>query len=237
MLLPLIFSLAAGFAVPRLPRASPSKARTGLPSAHVPAELAERDDAAALPLEAVLERAAAGESLLTALPRLFPFPLDDFQHDALAALAGGSSVVVSAPTGSGKTVIGEIANGLALCGGGVAIYTTPLKALSNQKFRDFQAAYGKERVGLLTGDNTINRDAPVLVATTEVYRSMCLQQDAAARLRNVTAVVLDEFHFMSERARGTVWEESVILTPPSVQIVALSATMSNAAQIVRRDHS
>ena len=112
---------------------------------------------------------------LELLPSMFPFKLDDFQMAALRALLADQNVVVSSPTGSGKTVIGELACYLALCRNGVALYTTPLKALSNQKFRDFQLLFGRERVGLLTGDVSINRDAPVLVMTTEVYRNMLLQ--------------------------------------------------------------
>jgi hypothetical protein len=123
----------------------------------------------------LVELSSLGKSELDLLPSMFPFELDDFQMGALTALHAEQNVVVSSPTGSGKTVVGELACYLALCRGRVAVYTTPLKALSNQKFRDFQRQFGRDRVGLLTGDVSINRDAPVIVMTTEVYRNMLLQ--------------------------------------------------------------
>ena len=111
------------------------------------------------------------------------------------------------------------------------MYTTPLKALSNQKYQDLQRRFGRERVGLMTGDACLNAEAEVLVMTTEVFRNMLLEDDQA-RLAGVAYVVLDEFHYMNDASRGTVWEESCILTPPAVRLIALSATMSNADQIV-----
>lgn len=167
---------------------------------------------------------------------MFPFPLDRFQSDALDALCNDSSVVLSAPTGAGKTVVGEMAVYLALCRSRRVFYTTPLKALSNQKFYDFKQLFGASRVGLLTGDVTVNRDADIIVMTTEVYRNMLYMDAAEARAGppvtdNLHAVVFDEFHYLNDRDRGTVWEESVINSPPHVLLVALSATMSNAYDV------
>ncbi len=165
---------------------------------------------------------------------LFPFALDRFQHEAIAALEAGRSVVVCAPTGSGKTLIGEYTIHRALKRGGRVFYTTPLKALSNQKLRDFRQQFGEENVGLLTGDISINRDAAVLVMTTEIFRNMLYGTSIGAvgtSLHGVEAVVLDECHYMNDRQRGTVWEESIIYCPPEIQLVALSATVANAGQL------
>lgn len=162
---------------------------------------------------------------------LFPFPLDDFQLESIARIDEGHSVLVSAPTGSGKTVIAEYAIHKALAAGQRVFYTTPLKALSNQKFRDLGAALGGNRVGLLTGDVSINRDADVVVMTTEVFRNMLYGTTLGAvetNLRNVRFVILDEVHYMNDAQRGTVWEESIIYCPTGVKIVALSATVANA---------
>ena len=180
---------------------------------------------------ALVAQIAAGARPLDVLPSLFPFPLDEFQMDALRALDSDRSVVVSAPTGSGKTVIGELAVYMAMALGQRVVYTTPLKALSNQKFGDFQRQFGRDRVGLLTGDTSINRDADVLLMTTEVFRNMLLQPESDNPLARVSAVVLDEFHYMNDPGRGTVWEESCILCPPTTRIIALSATMANADSI------
>ena len=164
--------------------------------------------------------------------QLFPFPLDAFQQDALAAINQGQSLVVSAPTGSGKTLIGEYAIHRALAHGRRVFYTTPLKALSNQKLRDFRQQFGPERVGLLTGDLSVNREAPVVVMTTEIFRNMLYgQSEADDPLAGVEAVVLDECHYMNDSQRGTVWEESVIHCPGSVQLLALSATVANGDQL------
>lgn len=164
--------------------------------------------------------------------RLFPFPLDAFQQDALAAINQGKSLVVSAPTGSGKTLIGEYAIHRALAQGRRVFYTTPLKALSNQKLRDFRQQFGPKRVGLLTGDLSLNREAPVVVMTTEIFRNMLYgQSELDDPLAGVEAVVLDECHYMNDSQRGTVWEESIIHCPVSVQLLALSATVANGDQL------
>ena len=168
------------------------------------------------------------------LKTLFPFELDEFQQQAITALNAGRSVVVCAPTGSGKTLIGEYTIHRALARGGRIFYTTPLKALSNQKLRDFRELFGTEQVGLLTGDISINRDAPILVMTTEIFRNMLYGTpigEVGTSLTGVEAVVLDECHYMNDRQRGTVWEESIIYCPPEVQLVALSATVANADQL------
>lgn len=165
---------------------------------------------------------------------LFPFQLDDFQLEAIAALNQGESVIVCAPTGSGKTLVGEYAIHRALAMGKRVFYTTPLKALSNQKLRDFQRDFGEENVGLLTGDSSVNRDAPVVVMTTEIFRNMLYGTtigEVGTSLRDVQAVVLDECHYMNDRQRGTVWEESVIYCPPEIQLVGLSATVANGGQL------
>ncbi|HEY9650601.1 MAG TPA: RNA helicase [Coleofasciculaceae cyanobacterium] len=168
------------------------------------------------------------------LKNLFPFELDSFQLQAIAALNAHRSVVVCAPTGSGKTLIGEYAIYRALARGGRVFYTTPLKALSNQKLRDFREQFGAENVGLLTGDISINRDAPILVMTTEIFRNMLYGTpigEVGTSLVGVEAVVLDECHYMNDRQRGTVWEESIIYCPPDIQLVALSATVANSEEL------
>ena len=163
-----------------------------------------------------------------------PFSLDAFQEAAITALEAGRSVVVCAPTGSGKTLIGEYAIHRALSRQQRVFYTTPLKALSNQKLRDFQQQFGPEQVGLLTGDVSINRDAPILVMTTEIFRNMLYGTsigEVGTSLAGVEVVVLDECHYMNDRQRGTVWEESIIYCPPEIQLVALSATIANGEQL------
>lgn len=165
---------------------------------------------------------------------IFPFDLDQFQKDAIASLNAGRSVVVCAPTGSGKTLVGEYAIYRALSRGKRVFYTTPLKALSNQKLRDFREKFGFDRVGLLTGDASINRDAPILVMTTEIFRNMLYGTpigQVGISLVDVEAVVLDECHYMNDRQRGTVWEESIIYCPREVQLAALSATVANSDQL------
>jgi superfamily II RNA helicase len=168
---------------------------------------------------------------------IFPFKLDDFQELAIAALVAGKSVVVCAPTGSGKTLVGEYAIYRALAKGKRVFYTTPLKALSNQKFRDFQTQFGEgnsSRIGLLTGDIIINPNADVVVMTTEIFRNMLYETpigQVGTSLESVETVVLDECHYLSDRFRGTVWEESIIYCPPQIQLVALSATIGNPEEL------
>ena len=158
----------------------------------------------------------------------FPFPLDPFQQRACAALDAGHSVLVAAPTGAGKTVVGEYATHLALATGRKCFYTTPIKALSNQKYSDLAARHGPARVGLLTGDTSLNSEAPVVVMTTEVLRNMIYA--GSDTLRGLGYVVLDEVHYLADRFRGAVWEEVIIHLSTSVQLVALSATVSNAEE-------
>lgn len=157
------------------------------------------------------------------------FELDQFQLRAIDALAEGHSVVVAAPTGSGKTVVAEYAVELALAAGGKTFYTTPLKALSNQKYADFCRRYGAASVGLLTGDNSINGEAPVVVMTTEVLRNMVYA--GSGTLGGLRYVVLDEVHYLQDPYRGPVWEEVIIHLPPEVDLVCLSATVSNAEEL------
>jgi ATP-dependent RNA helicase HelY len=158
-----------------------------------------------------------------------PFELDEFQRDAFGALDAGHSVLVSAPTGSGKTLVAAYAVHRALCARGKAFYTTPLKALSNQKFGELVATYGEEHVGLLTGDTTLHPRAPVVVMTTEVLRNMLLA--GSDLLEGLHTVVLDEVHFIQDPYRGGVWEEVLVLSPPSVRFVCLSATVHNAHEL------
>nr|WP_040791245.1 RNA helicase [Nocardia paucivorans] len=156
------------------------------------------------------------------------FDLDPFQRQACTALEEGHSVLVCAPTGAGKTVVGEFAVHLALASGGKCFYTTPIKALSNQKFADLTERYGRERVGLLTGDQSINPDAQVVVMTTEVLRNMIYASSEA--LAALSHVVMDEVHYLADRFRGAVWEEVILHLSPEVRLVSLSATVSNAEE-------
>src|SRR5918999_1778136 len=156
------------------------------------------------------------------------FSLDPFQVEACEALDEGAGVLVCAPTGAGKTVVGEFAVHKALAEGRKAFYTTPIKALSNQKYNDLVARYGADRVGLLTGDNAINGDAPVVVMTTEVLRNMLYAESPA--IAGLGYVVMDEVHYLADRFRGAVWEEVIIHLPQSVTLVSLSATVSNAEE-------
>jgi superfamily II RNA helicase len=175
------------------------------------------------------------------IKELFPFELDDFQKKAIAALDEGKSVVVCAPTGSGKTLIGEYAIYRALSQGKRVFYTTPLKALSNQKFRDFQEQFGNwggvaddKKIGLITGDVVLNPNAPIVIMTTEIFRNMLYETpigQVGTSLEDVESVVLDECHYISDRGRGTVWEESIIYCPPTIQLVALSATIGNPVEL------
>src|SRR3984885_15275023 len=164
-----------------------------------------------------------------AFAALYDFDFDDFQVRACAALSAGDGVLVAAPTGSGKTVVGEFAVHLALAQGRKCFYTTPIKALSNQKYADLVRRYGGTDVGLLTGDNSINGEAPIVVMTTEVLRNMLYT--SSATLGGLSYVVLDEVHYLADRSRGAVWEEVIIHLPESVRVVALSATVSNAEEL------
>ena len=156
------------------------------------------------------------------------FPLDDFQLEAISAVDQGQGVLVAAPTGAGKTIVGEFAVALALKSGRKAFYTTPIKALSNQKYHDLVARHGAEKVGLLTGDSSINGEAPVVVMTTEVLRNMMYA--SSRTLEGLGFVVMDEVHYLAARFRGAVWEEVIIHLPESVQVISLSATVSNAEE-------
>ena len=158
----------------------------------------------------------------------YSFDLDDFQLRACEALEQGYGVLVCAPTGAGKTVVGEFAIHLALKVGQKCFYTTPIKALSNQKYNDLIARYGPSKIGLLTGDNAINPHAPVVVMTTEVLRNMLYVGSEA--LTGLGYVVMDEVHYLGDRFRGAVWEEVIIHLPDAVRLVSLSATVSNAEE-------
>lgn len=173
-------------------------------------------------------RAAEQATALAPFRDMYDFQLDPFQVEACKALEEGKGVLVAAPTGSGKTIVGEFAVHLALTQGRKCFYTTPIKALSNQKYTDLVKRYGADRVGLLTGDNSINSDAPVVVMTTEVLRNMLYAGSEA--LRGLGYVVMDEVHYLSDRFRGAVWEEVIIHLPASVTLVSLSATVSNAEE-------
>src|SRR6201992_3795511 len=166
---------------------------------------------------------------LASFRALYDFEFDDFQLQACTALNGGDGVLVAAPTGSGKTVVGEFAVHLALERGLKCFYTTPIKALSNQKYSDLVRRYDSKRVGLLTGDNSVNGEAPIVVMTTEVLRNMLYA--GSPTLKGLGFVVLDEVHYLADRSRGAVWEEGIIHLPESVALVALSAPVSNPEEI------
>lgn len=154
-----------------------------------------------------------------------PFDPDPFQVEALLSVGEGRSVVVTAPTGAGKTVVAEGSIAAAVATGQRAFYTTPIKALSNQKFADLRSVYGEDSVGLLTGDNVVNGDAPIVVMTTEVLRNMIYEGSHA--LAGLGVVILDEVHYLADRSRGSVWEEVIIHLPRAVPLVCLSATIAN----------
>jgi ATP-dependent RNA helicase HelY len=173
-------------------------------------------------------RRRAARPKLTEFTAVVPFELDPFQIRACEALEGGHGVLVCAPTGAGKTVVGEFAVHLALSEGRKCFYTTPIKALSNQKFADLTARHGADNVGLLTGDTSINGNAPVVVMTTEVLRNMLYA--GSGTLDGLGYVVMDEVHYLADRFRGAVWEEVILHLPESVRLVSLSATVSNAEE-------
>ncbi len=158
----------------------------------------------------------------------YSFPLDEYQVQACREVEEGRGVLVAAPTGAGKTVVGEFAVHLALAEGRKCFYTTPIKALSNQKYADLVERYGADNVGLLTGDNVVNSEAPVVVMTTEVLRNMLYS--GSRTLLGLGYVVMDEVHYLADRDRGAVWEEVIIHLPESVQVISLSATVSNAEE-------
>ncbi len=166
--------------------------------------------------------------LLTEFAAGYPFPLDDYQLDACRRVEKGAGVLVAAPTGAGKTVVGEFAVFCAIANNQKCFYTTPIKALSNQKFHDLAERHGAERVGLLTGDTSINSEGQVVVMTTEVLRNMIYANSPT--LNNLGYVVMDEVHYLADRFRGAVWEEVILGLAPMVQLVSLSATVSNAEE-------
>ncbi|AUS80672.1 RNA helicase [Actinoalloteichus sp. AHMU CJ021] len=188
-------------------------------SQHAPLDPAQRYAAA---------RQRAAHPKLTDFLGELSFELDPFQRTACQALEVGHGVLVCAPTGAGKTVVGEFAVHLALGEGRKCFYTTPIKALSNQKYADLTARYGPDRVGLLTGDTAINGDAPVVVMTTEVLRNMLYA--GSTTLEGLDYVVMDEVHYLADRFRGAVWEEVILHLPEHVRLVSLSATVSNAEE-------
>lgn len=153
------------------------------------------------------------------------YTLDNFQADAINALESGHSVLVSAPTGCGKTLIAEYAVEKAIRENKRVIYTAPIKALSNQKYRDFRIRFGENMVGIHTGDVSLNPSAPILIMTTEIFRNMILEQ--SDRINDVLFTIFDEVHFIDDEERGTVWEESIILAPENIRFVCLSATVPN----------
>ncbi|MGC4189937.1 MAG: DEAD/DEAH box helicase [Thermomicrobiales bacterium] len=190
-----------------------------------------QDDLDTVPMPDILPEVATTpehEAVIDQFGAIYPFPLDEFQRRAIRVLLNGESVMVAAPTGSGKTVVAEFGIYNALRGTGRVLYTAPIKALSNQKFRDLRAIYGDE-VGLLTGDVSENRDARVIVMTTEILRNMLLQ--SPWELDDVDCVIFDEIHYLADPERGTTWEESIILCPDHIQFICLSATVTNAEEI------
>ncbi len=186
-----------------------------------------------------IEETQLGSAALESIERFkarYPFPIDPFQLEAIAHLADDQSVMVAAPTGTGKTLVAEYAIWLAQQRGQRVIYTTPLKALSNQKYRDLRDAYGSDTVGLVTGDIVEHSRASIVIMTTEVYRNMLLEEGGerfglSSSLADVGFVVFDELHYLSDVERGPVWEEAIICSPQHVQLVGLSATVSNAEDL------
>ena len=158
-----------------------------------------------------------------------PMRLDVFQAEAIEAVLNGHNVLVAAPTGTGKTLIAEKLAEKVLSEGRGLVYTSPLKALSNQKFADFTEMFGADYVGLVTGDITINGDAPLTVMTTEIFRNKCFED--VDDLENIAYVVFDEIHYLDDPHRGTAWEESILFAPPHIKILGLSATVPNVSDV------
>src|SRR6266702_2916079 len=190
------------------------------------------------------EQVEAGREIpgeIQAFATCYPFPLDPFQLEAIAQLAEGRSVLVAAPTGTGKTLVAEYAIWRAQQRGQRVIYTTPLKALSNQKYRDLRTIYGFYAVGLVTGDIVEHSATSIVIMTTEVYRNMLLEEGGDRFVRgeniipssiaDVGSIIFDELHYLSDIGRGPVWEEAIICSPPNVQLVGLSATVSNTEDL------
>jgi ATP-dependent RNA helicase HelY len=175
--------------------------------------------------------ATVGEGFREGFERALEFSLDGFQRRSMDAIDRGESVLVSAPTGSGKTLVAEYATARALQAGSKAFYTTPIKALSNQKYAELAARHGEANVGLLTGDISHQARAPVVVMTTEVLRNMLFARSTL--LDGLAVVVLDEVHYLQDPYRGSVWEEILVLAPAGVIFVSLSATVSNASDFGR----
>ena len=156
------------------------------------------------------------------------FTLDPFQVESIKYVDKGDSVVVSAATGTGKTLIADYVIDKYVNKRKRIIYTSPIKALSNQKFKEFKASFGEDAVGLLTGDVTINHDAQVLIMTTEIYRNMLVTKDDI--VQSLSYVIFDEIHYINDYERGTVWEEAIIFSPEHVRFLCLSATIPNARE-------
>lgn len=164
------------------------------------------------------------------IPKVYrKYQLDDFQQQAIMELLNGNSVLVSAPTGVGKTLIADYLIDQAINKGDRVIYTAPIKALSNQKFKEFKGLYGEVKVGIVTGDVVINPDAEICLMTTEIFRNI-LHQDRP-RLEGITHIIFDEIHYLSDEDRGTIWEESIIFMPKEMRLLGLSATIPNASEL------
>ena len=165
----------------------------------------------------VAAKVRASHPLTLKFSQSFDFPLDEFQIQSLHCVEDGKGLLVAAPTGAGKTVVGEFAAFLAIEQEKKCFYTTPIKALSNQKFAEFVTKFGEDNVGLLTGDTNINSEAPILVMTTEVLRNMLYA--GSSTLTNLQSVVMDEVHYLADKFRGAVWEEVLIHLMESVQVI------------------
>ncbi|NLO96480.1 MAG: DEAD/DEAH box helicase, partial [Peptococcaceae bacterium] len=155
--------------------------------------------------------------------------LDQFQIEAIEAINNGLSVIVSAPTGTGKTLVADYLVEKTIIEGRRIIYTAPIKALSNQKFKDFVKLFGHDNVGIMTGDVVVNPTAPLLNMTTEIFRNQVITNDE--HLNTISYVIFEEIHWLNDEDRGTVWEESIILAPPHIKILGLSATIANAREL------